>query len=47
MEDRLTPKIEEPYPLRAMRLGFGDKKIFWFRDDIICADETAGVVEIL
>lgn len=27
-------KLEEPDAMRAMRLGFGDEKIFWFRDDL-------------
>ena len=26
--------LEEPDAMRAMRLGFGDEKIFWFRDDL-------------
>jgi pyruvate,water dikinase len=27
-------QVEEPDVLRAMRLGHGDEKIFWFRDDL-------------
>jgi pyruvate,water dikinase len=34
MEHRSPQKIEEPDAIRAMRLGFGDEKIFWFRDDL-------------
>jgi hypothetical protein len=47
MDGRPTPKIEEPHPLRAMRLGLRDEKIFGFRDDIIRVVGAAGVVTIL
>ncbi len=34
MEEKVVKEMEEPDAIRAMRLGFGDDGIFWFRDDL-------------
>ena len=34
MEHTAHFPIEEPDPIRGMRLDFGDDRIFWFRDDL-------------
>ena len=31
MEEKVIKELEEPNAIRAMRLGFGDENVFWFR----------------
>ena len=34
MEQNVMKELEEVNAIRAMRLGFGDENVFWFRDDL-------------